>query len=91
MPRSAARARRANSLAEIVPIAKHRAYYRQTKRKAAGCLNSAKSRKPSEVVVVGYDSAGDLFVLGVPPDPANAMWLLESAKAYLLRSGNGGS
>jgi hypothetical protein len=71
-------------MADIVPIAKHREYYRQTKRSAAGVLVSVRALKPTEVLCICYDADGELFVQGSPPDPANAMWLMEQAKQRLL-------
>jgi len=76
-------------MADVVPIKKHREYYRQTKRSAAGCLREARSRNPSDVVVIGYDQSGELFIMSEPVDPGHVLWMMESAKAHLLRSGNG--
>lgn len=71
-------------MADIVPINGHREYERQTKRNAAGVLRDARACKPSEVLVIGTDADGQLFVSGSPPDPGNAMWLMERAKLRLL-------
>lgn len=71
-------------MADIVPIAKHRDYERQTKQSAAGVLRTARARNPTEVLVIGIDAAGDLFASASPPDPGNALWLMELAKLKLL-------
>ena len=77
-------------MAAVLPIRGHRAYERQTRRSAAGVLRDARTRNPSEVLCIGYDASDDLFVIGSPPDPANAMWLMELAKRKLCKEdGNG--
>lgn len=67
-------------MADIVPIKRHKEYYRQIKRQAAGVLRDVRAINPVEVLVIAIDTAGDLHVQGSPPDPANAMWLMELAK-----------
>lgn len=73
-------------MAEVVPIKTHKDFSRQTKRSAAGCLKECRALNPTEVLVIGIDDQGALFVQGSPPDPMNAMWLMERAKKRLLRS-----
>ena len=74
-------------MADIVPIGKHREYERQTKQSAAGCLRSARARRPTEVLIIGYDKDGEFFVMGSPPDPGNAFWLMELARRQLMSHG----
>ena len=77
-------------MADVLPIRGHADYWRQTKRTAAGVLRDVRAKQPTEVLVIGYGSDGNLFVQGSPPDPANAMWLMELAKRKLCASdGNG--
>lgn len=71
-------------MADVVPIKKHRNFYRQTKRTAAGVLRNVRSLNPTEVLCIGTDSHGELFVQAFPVDPGNSMWLMESAKKKLL-------
>lgn len=71
-------------MADVVPIAKHRDYKRQVKRSAAGVLRECRALHPTEILVIGIGPSGDLFVQGSPPDPGNAMWLMECAKRKLL-------
>ena len=71
-------------MADIFPIGKHRAYVRQTKQSAAGCLKDSRARHPTEVVVVGIDEAGQLFCNACPSDPGNALYLIELAKLRIL-------
>jgi hypothetical protein len=70
-------------MANVVPIGKHREFTRQTKRSAAGVLRDVRALNPTEVLCIGTDANGDLFVQGSPPDPANSMWLMELAKQKL--------
>lgn len=70
-------------MADIVPIKKHKDYYRQVKRSAAGALRAARAKNPEQVLVIGLDADGDLFVQGSPPDPGNAFWLMEMARLKL--------
>lgn len=74
-------------MADIVPLNGHVAYTRQTKRSAAGLLRAVRAMSPTEVLCIGTDADGHLFVQGSPPDPANAMWLMEMAKMKLLGHG----
>lgn len=74
-------------MADIVPIKAHQQYERQTKQSAAGVLRDVRDQHPTEVLVIGYDAAGQLILRGSPPDPANAMWLMELAKRRLLGLG----
>lgn len=71
-------------MADIVPIKKHREYYRQTKRSAAVVLRDVRALNPTEVLCIGIDAVGELFVQASPCDLGNSMWLMESAKKKLL-------
>lgn len=71
-------------MADIVPIKRHKDFARQTKRLAAGVLRDCRALHPTEVLCIGYGSDGQLFVQGAPPDPANAIWLMELAKLKLV-------
>jgi hypothetical protein len=71
-------------MADIVPIKAHREYARSTKRSAAGCLRDARAKHPVEVLVIRTDAAGQFFVIGAPPDPDGALWMMEKAKLKLL-------
>lgn len=66
-------------MADIVPIKSHKDYARQTKRSAAGVLRDARAMRPVEVLVIGLEASGELFVIGSPPDPVNAFWLMAMA------------
>lgn len=73
-------------MADIIPIqTPHGEFTRQTKRSVAGVLRDARTRNPTEVLVIGTDDAGNLFVTSSPPDPGNALWLMELAKLRLTR------
>lgn len=72
-------------MGDIVPIAGHRDYYRQTKRGAAGVLSACKKKRATEILVIGADKDGNCFVQGSPPDPANACWLMEMARKILTK------
>jgi hypothetical protein len=74
-------------MADIVPIKAHREYDRQTKRSAAGLLREVRALGPTDVLVMGYGADGNFFVQGSPPDPGNALWLMELAKRRLLGLG----
>lgn len=77
-------------MAEVIPIKRHKQYVRETKLSAAGCLREVRACRPTEVLCIGYGDDGHLFVRGSPPDPANAMWLMELAKRKLCAGdGNG--
>lgn len=68
-------------MADVLPIKGHREFERQTKRSAAGVLRQVRERaRPTEVLVIGLDEDGQLFVQSSPTDPANALWLMELAK-----------
>lgn len=71
-------------MADIVPIGKHREFYRQTKRSAAGVLRDCRTLQPMEVLVIGVDPHGEVFVQASPCDPGNSLWLMEMAKKMLL-------
>lgn len=76
-------------MADLIPIKSHAAFERQTKRSAAGVLRDVRATHPREVFVVYLDAAGEVGVQGFPPDPGNALWLMEMAKAKLLGLRNG--
>lgn len=71
-------------MADVVPIAKHREYVRQTKRHAAGVLRDVRALHPTEILVIGTKPNGDYFVQGAPPDLGNALLLMEMGKRILL-------
>lgn len=71
-------------MSDVVPIKKHRGFYRQQRRTAAGVLRDVRALNPREILVIAIDHDGEIIVQGHPPDPANAMWLMESAKLKLL-------
>lgn len=71
-------------MADVVPIRRHKDYKRHNRRSAAGCLRAARGYNPVEVLVIGVDGDGDCFVQAHPPEPGNAFWLMEMAKAKLL-------
>jgi len=73
-------------MADIVPIKAHREYYRAQKRTAAGVLRDCRASNPKEILVIGIGADDELFVQGSPPDPGNALWLMEMAKKKLLGS-----
>jgi len=77
-------------VADIIPIRGHALYSRQTKRSAAGVLRTVRRLNPAEILVIGTDEEGHLFVQGSPPDPANAMWLMELAKRKLCAADDNG-
>lgn len=68
----------------VVPIKKHRNFERHTKRLAAGVLRDVRAMNPTEILVIGHAADGSLIVQGYPPDPGNALWLIELAKKRLL-------
>lgn len=71
-------------MADVVPIKDYRGYERKVRQSAAGVLRDCRSRHPTDVLVMGYDAAGQFFVQGAPPDPGQALWLMELAKKTLL-------
>lgn len=77
-------------MADILPIKGHAEFVRSTKRSAAGVLRDVRQMNPSEVLCIGYSAEGNLFVSSSPPDPANAMWLMELAKRKLCKADDNG-
>lgn len=75
-------------MGDIVPIQKHREFVRHTKRSAAGVLRDCRAKHPTDVLVMGYDGDGRFFVQGSPPDPGNALWLMELARKKLVDGGS---
>lgn len=71
-------------MADVVPIATHRDFVRQTKRHAAGVLRDVRAMHPTEILVIGTKPNGDYFVQGAPTDLGNALLLMEMAKHILL-------
>lgn len=74
-------------MAEIVPIKRHALYRRQKRESAAGALRKARANKLTDVLIIGWDEAGDLYVSGSPPDPNQALWLMEACKRRLFGDG----
>ncbi len=72
-------------MADVVPLANHAEFERQEVRSAVAVLRHSVRHRPTEILVIGIDADGDVFVSGQPPDPANALWLMEMAKIKLLR------
>lgn len=70
-------------MGDLVPIGKHKEFARQTKQSAAGALRDSRAMNPTEIFIIGVKPDGDIFVKGAPPDPANALWLMEMAKLIL--------
>lgn len=60
-------------MADVVPIANHAEFERQEVRSAIKCLREAVRHRPSEILIIGTDADGELFVSGSPPDPEKAM------------------
>lgn len=71
-------------MADVIPIKDHRQYQRRAKLSAAIVLRECRAKGASEMLVIGVDRDGQLFVNGSPPDPGNALWLMEMAKKKLL-------
>lgn len=77
-------------MADIIPIKQHKQFERKTRMSAAIALSEAKAHKPREILVIGINAEGELWVNGSPPDAGNAFWLMEMAKRKLCASdGNG--
>lgn len=74
-------------MADVLPIKGHREFERQVRRSAAGVLRDCRALGPTDVLVIGFGADGLLFVQASPPDPGNAMWLMELAKKQLLGLG----
>lgn len=73
-------------MADVVPIAGHAAFEHAEVRSAARTLRMAHQRRPVEVLVIGVDQDGELFVGGHPNEPGNAFWLMEMAKKRLTKN-----
>jgi hypothetical protein len=73
--------------ADVLPIKGHRGYERKVRQSAAAVLRDCRARHPTDVLVMGYDAEGRFFVQGAPPDPGQALWLMELAKKMLLGLG----
>ena len=58
------------------------AFNRRRRNSVKRVLNQA--RGLTEVLVIGYEGDGELYVRGCPNDPAQAVWLMELAKRKLL-------
>ena len=71
-------------MADVVPIEGHAEFERHEVRSAVACLRHSVRHRPTTVLVIGLDSEGELFVSGVPNDPAEGLWLMEMAKLKLL-------
>lgn len=72
-------------MADIISIKKHRLYQREKKASVARTLSQARSQRGDEILVIGTNVDGDLYVVGFPNDPGNALWLMELAKRKLLQ------
>ncbi len=57
-----------------------------SKLSAAKVLNGARKVGLDECVVLGYDLNGDLYAASTE-GPGDTLWLMEAAKAWLLRGG----
>lgn len=66
-------------MAEIVPIKRHKAFYRDRRASIGRTLRQAKDMGLTEILVIGVDADGDVQVQGYPPDPGNAFWLMAMA------------
>lgn len=70
-------------MADIVPIKRHKAFVREQKATIARTLRQAKDIGFTEIFIIGFDRDGEIRVQGHPPDPGNAMYLMEMAKQKL--------
>ena len=51
-------------------------------------LDSAKQASLSEIVIIGYDTDGNLFVRSSRMSCRDALWLTEQLKQYVLSGSN---
>lgn len=68
----------------VVPIQDHAAFEESETMTVRRILANARRNGLTEVLVIGYESDGSLFVSGHPPSPGDALWLMEMAKQKLL-------
>jgi hypothetical protein len=68
----------------VIKITERFPDYKKIKQSAERILSLAKKSDLTEILIIGTDKEGKLFLAGFPPDPGNALWLMEVAKKKLL-------
>jgi hypothetical protein len=71
----------------VVPIQDHEAFEALEVMTVRRVLANARRNGLTEILIIGYEPDGSLFLSGHPPSPGDALWLMEQAKQKLLNPG----